>query len=210
MLGGVVISGYLHKKGPTAKHGWKLRFFALQGQFLRYYKKESDTKELGCVQLSKVINLWTNSSSQEPPRPAYATFMFCLDTMQSSGIPRAFLLCALTQVFHDVLDASIPRLNMHSVSFFTSFFFFFLRTRRINGVQHCKAQSRCTEERGFPSQCHWCKIFTFNKTQILRRLCINWLLQTAFLLLLLPADFVQRRLQTDLLLLLLLFPWRCQ
>jgi hypothetical protein len=40
--GSMTISGFLHKKGPTAKHAWKLRFFTLQGQFLRYFKKEND------------------------------------------------------------------------------------------------------------------------------------------------------------------------
>jgi hypothetical protein len=50
------------------------------------------------VQLSKVLNLWANvsSSNVEPPRPAYAGNTFVLDVMQPSGIPRAFVLCALT------------------------------------------------------------------------------------------------------------------
>jgi hypothetical protein len=71
----------------------------LQGQFLRYYKKENDSmdKELGCVQLSKVINLWVNvGDNVDPPRPSFAGNVFVLDVMQSSGIPRAFVVCGLT------------------------------------------------------------------------------------------------------------------
>jgi hypothetical protein len=41
--------------GPTAKHGWKMRWFTLNGNYLRYFKKEGDTadKELGCIQVGE-------------------------------------------------------------------------------------------------------------------------------------------------------------
>ncbi len=85
--------------GPTAKHGWKTRYFTLAGQYLRYFKKEGDTadKELGCVQLSKVVNLWVQGGENVPPKPALEKLLFSMDVMQPSGIPREFVMCAMTE-----------------------------------------------------------------------------------------------------------------
>lgn len=124
--------GQLLKRGPTAKHGWKLRWVQVDSRCISYFRNDNERDPLGTIALADVVRVHADGNGVGNPREAptdVGPLVFTvvvreggavkakkkLGSRKTEGPGREFVFCALSEdskrAWCQTLQANVARLQ---------------------------------------------------------------------------------------------------